>query len=69
MAIANPGRGALIINVNYVGKSHTAQSGRLEKWLVLSKLQLDREACNGDACWLWNMREQWAFVQHLQLRQ
>lgn len=69
MAITNPGRGAPIINVNYVGKIHTAQSGQLEKWHVLSKLQLEKEACNGDACWLWNMREQWAFVHDLQIQE
>lgn len=69
MAISNPGCGAPIITVNYVGKIHTAKSGRLEKWHVLSKLQLEKEACNGDAFWLWNMREQWAFVHDLQIQE
>lgn len=47
MAISNPRRGAAIINVNYLGKIHTAQSGPLEKWHLLSKLQLEKEDCNG----------------------
>lgn len=69
MAITNARRGAPIINVNYVGKIHTAQSGWLEKWHVLSKLQLEKEVCHGDACWLWNMREQWAFVHDVQIKE
>lgn len=32
-------------------------------------LQLENEAYNGNAFWLRNMREQWAFVHDLQLQE
>jgi len=36
---------------------------------VSSTLRLENEAYNGDAFWLWNMREQWAFVHDLQIQE
>lgn len=69
MAITNPGCGASHHYCHYVGKSHTAKSGRMGELHVISKLQLESEAYNGDAFWLWNMREQWAFVHDLQIQE
>lgn len=50
-------------------RSIQQNQGDWEKLHVISKLQLENEACNGDAFWLWNMSEQWAFVHDLQIQE
>lgn len=58
-----------IITVIMWARAIQQNQGDLEKLHVISKLQLESEAYNGDAFWLRNMREQWAFVRDLQIQE
>lgn len=69
MAITNPRCGASHHYCHYVCRAIQQNQGDWEKLHVISKLQLESEAYNGDAFWLWNMREQWAFVHDLQIQE
>lgn len=70
MAITNPGCGASHHYCQLCGQEPYGKirvTGR--NCMSSASYDLKTKPINGDAFWLWNMREQWAFVHNLQIQE